>query len=63
MIHAYLGYNNVVIQKKKYGHRSWIKEISERNASAIDSTYFINKDILSPGYYVYHINEEVPNSI
>jgi hypothetical protein len=60
VIHLYLGYNTVAIQKQLMGITSLFKEMSGKSTSVTDSTHFIHKAVLCSGSDdVGHISEEV----
>jgi hypothetical protein len=62
MIHAYLSYNTVVIQKQLTDNALLVKEMSEKSTFLIDFIHCIN-EILSSGILdVDHISKEVVNN-
>jgi hypothetical protein len=64
VIHLYLGYNTVAIQKQLMGIASLVKEMSGKSISVTYSIHFINKAVLCSGSdYVYHISEEVLSGV
>jgi hypothetical protein len=64
VIRVYLGYNILPTEKQFIRIASLIKEISGKNASAIDITHYNNKAILYSGNNdIDHISEEVLNSL
>jgi hypothetical protein len=46
MIHIYLGYNIIAVQKQLLDIVSLVKEMSGKGTSVVYSTHFVNKGIL-----------------
>jgi hypothetical protein len=64
VIHAYLGYNTVSIQKQLTDIAKLIKEMPGKSTAIIDSTRCINTAILCSRIHdVDHIIEEVRNTL
>jgi hypothetical protein len=59
VIHAYLSYNIIAIQKQFMVISSLLKEMSGKSTSVIDSTHCISKAVLCSGSNVEHIREEI----